>query len=107
MAWIAILMPAVAMLAFALRWPWGPVVAGVAVTALAVAWKGLRDRLRCPLCDKRMTLPLKELAGWSSPPRSPWDHAWSTMYCVEHDIGLRTDTRLWGDPVCEVVNTWM
>ena len=101
MVWIIILM-----FAFGLRHPGGVLVTVPVLLSLAAVWMLLRTRLRCPVCLKRMTMPFREQPGWSSPPGSPWEHAWSTIYCNDCGVGLRASTALWGNPVAEVLTNW-
>ena len=101
MAWLAILMVAVGLVH-----PGGPRLTMAVLLGLAGLLWLLRAGLRCPVCEKRMSLPFREQAGWSTPPESAWQRQWSTIYCNDCGIGLRTNETLWGDPVCEVVTTW-
>lgn len=101
MVWVAILM-----FAFACVRPGGLLVAATLLMVLGTLFWFFRTGLRCPVCRKAMTLPFREQAGWSLPPGSAWERAWSTMYCKDCAYGLRAGTDLWGDPVCEVVTNW-
>ena len=101
MVWVTILIFAVAVVR-----PFGLVVTAAALMVLAGLWWFFRTGLQCPVCQKQMTLPFREQAGWSSPPGSVWERPWSTIYCNDCGVGLRASTDLWGDPVCEVVTNW-
>ena len=101
MVWIGI-----TMFAIACAHPGGLVVTLSMLVGLGGLFWYLRTRLRCPVCRKRMTLPFRELSGWSLPPASASESLWSTFYCVDCGYGLRADTQLWGDPVSEVVTKW-
>ena len=82
--------------------PGGVQVTAPLVLVLAIVIWVLRVRLRCPVCDRRLGLMLREPADWSLPPDGPF----ATMYCDNCGIGYRPSTDLWGAPVGEVVTTW-